>query len=379
MRTRVFGDTGLEASEIGFGTWALGSTWWGDVSESAGERLLNEALELGITFFETGDAYGQGANEQLVGRVLGPHRDRVQLSTKFGYVIAEGRREHSEGERPQRWDGPFVRDALEASLRRLNTDRIDLYQLHNPRLEAIDSDECFATLEQLRDEGKILHFGVALGPAIGWRDEGLRAIEERRIASVQTVYNLLEQDPGRDLMAAAGERGTGVIARVPTSSGLLDDNLTLETSFGPGDHRRHRPHEWLVDGLRKIDRIRFLCEPGTGRTMAQAALRFILAQPQMSVVLPTITNEAELREYAGAAEVPELTEDELKRVAELYERNFNISTVEAGPGLGDEVAVHASTTSRHVTGPDPPKTEAKPRLSAELFAARFTRVRPAAT
>jgi aryl-alcohol dehydrogenase-like predicted oxidoreductase len=330
VRIRHFGDTGLEASEIGFGTWALGSTWWGDVSEDAGERLLLEALELGITFFETGDAYGQGANEELVGRVLAPHRDRVQLSSKFGYVLDETRREHSEGERPQRWDGDFIRRALEASLRRLGTDHLDLYQLHNPRLDAIASDECFQTLEELRTEGKIRGYGVALGPAIGWRDEGLRAIRERPMASVQTVYNLLEQDPGRDLMAAAAEHGVGVIARVPTSSGLLDDHLTLETTFGSGDHRRHRPREWLVEGLQKIDRIRFLCGPETGRTMAQAALRYILAQPQMTVVVPTITSRTELREYAGAAAVPDLTSDELARVSELYERNFDVAPVASG-------------------------------------------------
>jgi aryl-alcohol dehydrogenase-like predicted oxidoreductase len=329
VRTRRFGDTDLEVSEIGFGTWALGSSWWGDVSESSGERLLGEALELGVTFFETGDAYRQGANEELVGRVLAPHRDAIRLSTKFGYVLEEGRQEHSEGERPQRWDGPFIRAALEGSLRRLGTDHVDLYQLHNPRREAIDSDECFATLEELRTEGKIRHYGVALGPAIGWREEGLRAIRTREIASVQTVYNLLEQDPGREFMAAAAEQGVGVMARVPTSSGLLDDNLTPETTFGAGDHRRHRPREWLLDGLQKIDRIRFLCGPQTGRTMAQAALRFILAQPQMTVVIPTITNQAELREYAGAADVPDLTQDELARVAELYRGNFNVEPVSA--------------------------------------------------
>jgi aryl-alcohol dehydrogenase-like predicted oxidoreductase len=324
MRVRKFGDTDLEASEIGFGTWALGSTWWGDVPEVAGERLLELALELGVTFFETGDAYGQGANEELVGRVLAPHRDRVQISTKFGYELDSTRQQHSEGERPQRWDGAFVREALEGSLRRLGTDRVDLYQLHNPRLDAIEHDECFATLEELRAEGKVRHYGVALGPAIGWREEGLEAIRRRGIASVQTVYNLLEQDPGRDLMAAAAERGVGVIARVPTSSGLLDDTLTPETSFGPGDHRRHRPGEWLVEGLQKIERVRFLCEAETGRTMAQAALRFILAQPQMAAVVPTITNEAELREYAGASEVPDLSPEELDRVAELYSENFGI-------------------------------------------------------
>jgi aryl-alcohol dehydrogenase-like predicted oxidoreductase len=328
VRTRRFGDTDLTASEIGFGTWALGSSWWGDVTESDGERLLNRALELGITFFDTGDAYGRGANEELVGRVLGPRRDEIQLATKFGYELGSGRREHSEGERPQRWDAPFVREALEASLRRLGTDRVDLYQLHNPRIEAIDSDETFAVLEELKAEGKIRHYGVALGPAIGWREEGLRAIEDREIAAVQTVYNLLEQDPGRDLIAAAQRHGIGVMARVPTSSGLLDDNLTLDTTFPEGDHRRHRPREWLVEGLQKIERIRFLCDNGGARTMAQAALRFIL-DSGVTTVIPTITSDAELEEYAGAAEAPPLSAEELARVGELYERNFDVEPVSA--------------------------------------------------
>jgi aryl-alcohol dehydrogenase-like predicted oxidoreductase len=328
VRTRRFGSTDLEASEIGFGTWALGSSWWGDVTETDGERLLLEAIELGISFFDTGDAYGRGANEELVGRVLAPHRDRVVLATKFGYELGEGRREHSEGERPQRWDPGFVRDALEASLRRLRTDRIDLYQLHNPRMDAIESDETFEALEQLRAAGKIRHYGVALGPAIGWRDEGLRALARRPISSVQTVYNLLEQEPGRDLLATAAEHGAGVMARVPTSSGLLDDNLTLATSFPEGDHRRHRPREWLVEGLQKIERIRFLCDQGSGRTMAQAALRFIL-DTGTTTVIPTITSEAELREYAAAAAVPELDPAELRHVDELYARNFDVEPVSA--------------------------------------------------
>jgi aryl-alcohol dehydrogenase-like predicted oxidoreductase len=328
VRSRRFGNTDLQASEIGFGTWALGSNWWGDVSEAEGERLLLRALELGISFFDTGDAYGRGANEELVGRVLSGHRDEVELATKFGYELGAGRREHSEGERPQRWDGPFVREALEASLRRLRTDRVDLYQLHNPRMEAITSDETFEALEDLKAEGKLRHYGVALGPAIGWREEGLRAFETREIASVQTVYNLLEQEPGRDLIAAADEAGAGVMARVPTSSGLLDDNLTSDTTFPEGDHRRHRPREWLVEGLQKIERIRFLCENGSSRTMAQAALRFIL-DSGATTVIPTITSEAELEEYAGAAGVPELSGAELARVGELYERNFDVEPVRA--------------------------------------------------
>jgi aryl-alcohol dehydrogenase-like predicted oxidoreductase len=328
MEQRRFGDTDLTASEIGFGTWALGSDWWGEVSESAGVRLIEEALELGITFFDTGDAYGRGANEELVGRVLAPNRDQVQISTKFGYDLEAGRQEHSEGERPQRWDGPFVRERLEASLRRLGTDHVDLYQLHNPRMDAVERDDTFETLEDLKAEGKLRHYGVALGPAIGWREEGLAAISRRGIASLQTVYNLLEQEPGRDFMAAAAEHGVGVMARVPTASGLLDDTLTPETSFGPTDHRRHRPREWLVEGLEKIERIRFLCDEGSGRTMPQAALRFIL-DSGTTTVIPTITSEEELRTYASAADVPRLTDEELARVAELYERNFDVEPTPA--------------------------------------------------
>jgi aryl-alcohol dehydrogenase-like predicted oxidoreductase len=145
---------------------------------------------------------------------------------------------------------------------------------------------------------------------------------------VQTVYNLLEQEPGRELLEAATQHDAGVMARVPTSSGLLDDNLTPETRFGDGDHRRHRPPEWLVEGLQKIERIRFLCEPGSRRTMAQAALRFIL-DTGMTTVIPTITSGAEMREYAAASDAPRLSADELARVGELYERNFDVEPVSA--------------------------------------------------
>src|SRR5919202_725173 len=161
MRQRRFGDTDLHASEIAFGTWALGSDWWGKTDDP--DRLIGRALELGVTFFDTGDAYGQGANEEITGKAL-------------------------------------ARAALEASLRRLGTDYVDLYQLHNPRMDAIERDDLFAELETLKDEGKLRHYGVALGPAIGWRDEGVRALETRPIAALQTVYNLLEQEPGREFL-----------------------------------------------------------------------------------------------------------------------------------------------------------------------------------
>jgi aryl-alcohol dehydrogenase-like predicted oxidoreductase len=322
MRQRSFGDTDLTASEIAFGTWALGSTWWGDTDDP--DRLIGRALELGITFFDTGNVYGQGGNEEMVGRALAQaDRDSIQISTKFGYVLDSDRQQHSEGERPHDWSPAHTRRSLEGSLSRLGVDHVDLYQLHNPRMDAVEDDELFAELEALRDEGKIRHYGVALGPAIGWRDEGVRAFETRDITALQTVYNLLEQQPGSDFLDSAERFGGGVMARVPTSSGLLEDKYTLDTTFGPGDHRRHRPRSWLVEGLQKIDKLRFLAIEGE-RSMTQAALKFILAQPRMTTVIPTVGTIAELEEFAGTASAPDLTDDELARVQELYERNFDV-------------------------------------------------------
>jgi aryl-alcohol dehydrogenase-like predicted oxidoreductase len=329
MRQRRFGDTGLHASEIAFGTWALGSDWWGKTDDP--DRLIGRALELGITFFDTGDAYGQGVNEEIVGRALArADRDSIQISTKFGYVLDSDRQQHSEGERPQDWSPEHVREALEGSLRRLGTDHVDLYQLHNPRMDALERDDLWETLEDLRQEGSLRHYGVALGPKIGWRDEGLRAIDERPIASLQTVFNLLEQEPGVQFLEVASRRRVGVIARVPTSSGLLEGHLTPASSFTGNDHRRHRPREWLVDGLRKVDQLEFLRRDGR-RTLAQAAMRFIIQQPRMACVIPTITSMAELEEFAGAADAPELTDDELARVDELYRSGFGLA---AGAAAG---------------------------------------------
>jgi aryl-alcohol dehydrogenase-like predicted oxidoreductase len=324
MRTRFFGQTDLRCSEIGFGTWALGSTWWGNVSGEDGRNLLERAIDLGVTFFDTGNVYGQGTNERIVGEALRDvPRESIQLSTKFGYVLDEQRQEHSQGERPQDWSRAHVRASLEASLERLATDYVDLYQLHNPRMDAILDDELFEELEALKTEGKVRHYGVALGPAIGWRDEGLEAIDRRGISSLQTVYNLLEQQPGRDFLEAAERSGVGVMARVPTSSGLLEGKYTPETTFPKHDHRSHRPREWLIEGLQKVERLRFLSEQHD-MTLAQVALKFILAQSAIACVLPTITNADELEEWAAASDKPDLTAEDLGRIDELYERNFDV-------------------------------------------------------
>jgi len=325
MYTRRFGDTDLNTSAIGFGTWALGSDWWGPHEDP--DLLVARALELGITFFDTSDVYGQGLNEELVGGALaraGVAREKIQIATKFGYVTDRERTSHTESERPHDFSPEHTRRALEDSLRRLRTDYVDLYQLHNPRMEALERDDLFEELEALRAEGKIRHYGVALGPKIGWRDEGVRALCERRLTSLQTVYNLLEQEPGCEFLELAEQHGTGIIARVPTSSGLLEGHLSPDSTFEGNDHRRHRPREWLTEGLAKVAQLEFLQRDGQ-RTPTQAAMQFILAQPAIACIVHTVTTVAELEEWAGSTDVPELDASELARLDELYRSGFGLT------------------------------------------------------
>jgi aryl-alcohol dehydrogenase-like predicted oxidoreductase len=330
MQYRRLGSTDLTVSTVGFGVWTVGSTWWGITDEDFGVDLLRRAYDLGITFFDNGDSYGDGRAEQIQARALKDVRDKIVVATKFGYDFysaVEDPDRPGHRERPQDFSPAFVRRALEESLRRLETDYIDLYQLHNPRMGAIESDELFDTLDALQREGKVRHYGVALGPAIGWEEEGLAALRTREIAELQTIYNLFEQDPGRAFFPVARERGAGVVVRVPHSSGLLEGKYTADTTFSPDDHRSHRPREWLIEGLEKLKAIEFLTE-GTGRTIGQAALQFILSEPGVASTLPNIYNAEQLDEFAAAPDTPPLSEDELARLRDLYERNFGVTPLE---------------------------------------------------
>jgi aryl-alcohol dehydrogenase-like predicted oxidoreductase len=248
MKTREFGSSGITASEVGFGLWTISTGWWGEHSDESAIALLREAYDLGITLYDTADTYGEGRGETLLQKALGDVRDDITIATKFGYDIYSPWERKGHVERPHDWSPEYVRYALEQSLARLGTDRIDVYQLHNPRMDAIRSDDVFAVLDEAVAAGKIRSYGVALGPAIGWRDEGLEAFRTRNLAAAQIIHNLLEQDPGRDLIEAAREASTGLMIRVPHSSGMLEGHYTRDTVFAENDHRRHRPKEWLTEG-----------------------------------------------------------------------------------------------------------------------------------
>ncbi|MDP8948428.1 MAG: aldo/keto reductase [Actinomycetota bacterium] len=331
MRYRSLGDTGIRVSEVGFGVWTVSTGWWGEVDEKRSVRLLRDAFEKGINYFDTADTYGSGLGETLLADAFGGMRDRVVISTKIGYDFYNHTARRGQQERPQDWSESFIRFALEQSLKRLDTDYVDFLQLHNTKMDAIENDALFELMEEFKREGKIRSYGVALGPKIGWFEEGVRAMRERDLAGVQMIYNLLEQDPGRSLIEAARETGTSLVVRVPHSSGMLEGKYTEETTFAKNDHRRHRPREWLLDGLKKVEQLGFLTESGE-RTLGQTALKFALASPEIVSTLPNIYDEEQLEEFAAAPDTPDLSAEELSRIAELYENDFGLEKQSAVSG-----------------------------------------------
>jgi aryl-alcohol dehydrogenase-like predicted oxidoreductase len=321
MRYRRFGSTDLVVSEVGFGTWTLVSDWWGRTDHP--HAMLTAALDAGINFIDTAPVYGSdGAGESILAPYL-TVRDDIVITTKCGYDIAAERKYPGQSERPSAWRPESIREQCEDSLQRLGTDRIDLYQLHNPRIEPILDDDVWAALLDLKSEGKIRELGVALGPAIGWVEEGNRAIDDRPIATLQTVFNVLEQEPGRSFAqrprVQQGE--VSMISRVPHASDSLSGKATPDTVFDPKDHRSHRNRDNMLDNFEKAATLSFLWE-GTGRTIGQAAVAGILAHHEFTCVLPTVLSVDDVREYAAASEMP-LSADEHDRVEALWARNFD--------------------------------------------------------
>lgn len=325
MKYRKIRGTDLSVSEVGFGTWTLSTGWWGKYTDEEAVRMMRLARELGITLFDAADTYGNGRSEELIAKAFDGRRDDIVIATKIGYDFvnhADARR--GQREIPQDFSPASLRRATDAALGRLKTDSIDIMQLHNIRMEQVEDDAVWETLEDLRSEGKIKYYGVALGPAIGWLGEGVRAIRTRRPTIVQHIYNMLEQHPGRTIQAAAEECGadTMFLIRVPHSSGMLEGRYTSETVFPPKDHRSHRPRSWLLNGIKKIEQLRFL--ERDGRTLGQAALLWLLADARTASTLPNIYNDEQLREFAEAPNQPPLTSEELAAIEALVSKNFGL-------------------------------------------------------
>ncbi|MCS7009229.1 MAG: aldo/keto reductase, partial [Chthoniobacterales bacterium] len=317
----------VKCSEVGFGVWTVSTGWWGNFTDEEAICLLREAREVGITLFDAADTYGNGRSEELLGKAFPPgaSREGVVFSTKVGYdFVNHGQERRGQREIPQDFRPDAVRKATEAALRRMRVECVDVLQLHNIRMEQVEDDLLWECLEKLRDEGKVRAYGVALGPAIGWLAEGVLAIRRRNPHIVQHIYNYLEQYPGKRIQQEARNCGakTRFFIRVPHSSGMLEGRYTEDTVFPPGDHRSHRPRAWLTNGLKKVEKLRFL--ERNGRSLGQAAIQWLLADDRVVSVLPNIYNREQIIEFANASEAEPLSNEELAKMEELYTANFGL-------------------------------------------------------
>ncbi len=316
MEYRTLGKTGIEVSEIGLGCWPIGGasfrggspTGWAGADIMTSVETVRQAWDLGVTFYDTADAYGRGKSEVLVGMGLYEHKNDAIVNTKVGNSLAAPGQDFSE---------PYIQGALDASLTRLERDYVDHYQLHGPDLELM-TDELFGLMEDLKASRKIRTWGVSINPVESSDrvvEEGMRAMEGGA-ESIQLVYNILQQKEGDALFPAAQEKGVGIIVRVPLASGWLTGKYNAETVFPKNDLRSLRfPPEKVKEAAEKVAPLDFLLEEAD--SLAEAALRFVLAQPAVSTVIPGAKTPAQLAKNVKASGKP-LSEEAVRRVREMF-------------------------------------------------------------
>ena len=343
MRHRTIANTDVQVSEVGFGVWTLAAGWWGAYTDDEAAALMHRALDRGVTFFDTADTYGRGRGESILAHAFpGSKRDEITTGAKFGYDW-QSRDPKNAGQReaPHRFDIPFLEASLEASLKRLGTDRIDVFAMHNPRMAHLQDDDVWTWVERIQREGKIRSAGVALGPAIGWEEEGHYAMRHLPIQSVQMIYNALELEPGRALIATAEETGVSLLVRVPHSSGMLEGRYTEDTVFAEHDHRRHRPRSWLIEGVRKVEQLRFL-ERENSCTLGQAALQYVLRSPSVVTALPNIYDADQVDEFAAAPDQAAITDTQAAEIERLYASNYGLPVGEPTNATAETVKAGTS-------------------------------------
>jgi len=317
LKYKKLGKSGIEVSEIGFGAWTIALNWWGkEIEEDEAKRMLKKAYDCGINFFETGDMYGKGKSERLIGETFKDMRNEVVISTKYGYDF-ESADQIGHKELPQKFDDMFTRHALEKSLERLQTNFVDMYGLHNPKMTHIHDDQIFKTLDNLISEKKIKTYQIALGPAIGWTKEGLDAMTRKNVTAVQTVYNILEQTPGNELINSGIKNNVGILVRVPDASGILTGKVNAETKIDEKDHRSVRKGEWIKASLKKVEELRPIAE-SNGLTITELAIKFILSKKGISSVFPTVISEQEIETFSSMSDGKYLNDSDMKKIDELY-------------------------------------------------------------
>ncbi|HTJ92383.1 MAG TPA: aldo/keto reductase [Pararobbsia sp.] len=316
MQKRPFGKTGWQVSEIGFGAWAIGGSW-GDVSDRDAEAALNAALDEGMTFIDTADVYGDGRSEKLIARVLKSRgRDGIVVATKAGRKINP---HVSAGYTPAAIEG-----YVDASLRNLEVDALDVVQLHCPPVEVYYRPEIFEALDKMVAKGKLKSYGVSVEKI----EEALKALEYP-ITSVQIIFNMFRQRPIEQFFARAKQQEVAIIARVPLASGLLTGKLSAQSTFAADDHRQFNRHGEAFDvgetfsgvpydiGLQAVEELRAVAG---NVPLVQLALRWILMFDAVTVAIPGAKNREQAAGNAAAAALPALTDPQMHAVRDIYNR-----------------------------------------------------------
>ncbi|APO74329.1 aldo/keto reductase protein [Rhizobium etli 8C-3] len=318
MKQHSFGRMPFSVSNVGFGAWQIGGSW-GDVSVTDGRTALNAALDAGVTFIDTADVYGDGRSEKIVADVVRNRGGtRPMVATKAGRRLNP----HVAGG----YTKANLEGFIDRSLKNLQVDSLDLVQLHCPPTEVLYRQEAFDGLNELQRAGKIKGYGVSVSTV----EEGLKAIEFPGVESIQIIYNIFRQRPDRLFFQEARRRNVAVIARVPLASGLLSGKISRDTKFASDDHRNFNRHGEAFDvgetfagvpfevGLQAVEEVRKLVPQGT--SMAAFALRWILMNDAVTVVIPGARNAEQARANAAAADLAPLSHDVMDATREIYER-----------------------------------------------------------
>ncbi len=318
VKYRKLGNTGLEISEVSFGTWAIGGAW-GKTTDAESLRSLEYAIDQGVNFFDTADVYGDGHSEELLAKATKGMEDKIHIATKFCRQgdIAD----------PQNYSYEQVSRYCEDSLRRLNRETIDLYQIHCPATEILRDGQVFEVLDRLQSEGKIRHYGVSVETV----EEGLICLENPNVKSLQIIFNMFRQKPLETLIPEAYKKGVGILVRLPLASGLLTGKFTPDHVFEEDDHRRFNENGEAFNvgetfaglgfkkGVELAEQLKWIAD---GRnTMASAALRWILDYEEISCIIPGFKNVRQVQENLKALETKSFTAEEKQKIHRFYMEN----------------------------------------------------------
>jgi len=308
LKYRKLGRTGLKVSEIGFGAWGIGGDAYGPIDDSESSRALRLSFEKGINFFDTADAYGAGRSERIIGATLKDVRDKIVIASKAGIVSYKGT------SMTQDFSVRHICESVEGSLRRLQTDYIDVYQLHSPTADVWNNDKTLKTLENLKQSGKIRFIGVSVRSP----DEGLRALSVDLFETLQVNFNIIDQrliDCG--LLQKAQMRDNALIARTPLSFGFLSGGIDHDTEFGPDDHRAYWSRDQRNLWAGAMDKFKVLYT-ARGWSATCFALKFCLAFSGISTTIPGMTHCNHVEENTAASDLDCLSAEEISLIREIY-------------------------------------------------------------